>query len=93
MRVMAIKETTQVGNPVIHARAKEVDNIDSPEIKNVIEDLVDSMREHDLVGMAAPQIGESLRIFVTEIRGTEFRKDDESDELRIFINPKISQYS
>jgi len=90
---MSVKKTTQVGNPVIRAKAKQVKNQDSVKIRKVVRDLTDSMRACGLVGMAAPQIGVSLRIFVTEIRKTKFRKNEELDELRVFVNPKITRTS
>lgn len=86
---MAIKKTTQVGNLIIREKAKRVEDSQSKKIKKVVIDLIDSMHEHNLVGMAAPQIGESVRVFVTEIRKTKLRHVTELDELRIFINPKI----
>lgn len=63
------------------------------DVKKVIKDLVDSMRSHGLVGMAAPQIGVNKRIFVTEIRKTKFRKKEELDGVRVFVNPRITKYS
>lgn len=93
---MIIKETTQVGNKVIRERAKEVSSPASKTVRKIVKDLIDSMRHHDLVGMAAPQIGKGLRIFVTEIRKTKLRKGvgiENVDPLRIFINPKILSVS
>jgi len=92
---MIIKKTTQVGHPVIRAKAKTVQNIRSKETKRTAQNLVDSMRHHDLVGMAAPQIGIGTRIFVSEIRTTKFRKDlkKNADPLRVFINPRITKRS
>ena len=86
---MVIKLVTQVGNPIIRKKSKKVRLITSPKIKKIVKDLTDSMRHANLVGMAAPQIGHNLRIFVTEIRTTTLRKTSEQDGLRIFINPKI----
>lgn len=89
---MIIKAATQVGNPLIRSRAKAIGTSGSKSIKRVIKNLVDSMRHHDLVGMAAPQIAEGVRVFVTEIRKTKVRKvksKKDVDPLRIFINPKI----
>ena len=52
------------------------------------------MRHYNLVGMAAPQVGENYRIFVSEIRKTTYRKNvTESDSLKVFINPRIVQRS
>lgn len=89
---MIIKLVTQVGNPIIRARSKNVTDIGSKKIKNIIEDLRDSMHYHGLVGMAAPQIGKNLRIFVSEIRATKLRKGQSVrnvDKLRVYVNPRI----
>nr|MBP6943097.1 peptide deformylase [Candidatus Buchananbacteria bacterium] len=87
---MAIKSTTQVGNAIIRARSKRVVDWRSKQTKQVIQDLIDSMRHHGLVGMAAPQVGKNVRIFVTEIRKTKFRTSEVvNGELRIYINPTI----
>ncbi|MFZ2187776.1 MAG: peptide deformylase [Candidatus Moraniibacteriota bacterium] len=90
---MIIKSVTQVGNPIIRKKSKKVTSVTSPETKKIIKDLTDSMRHANLVGMAAPQIGQSVRIFVTEIRNTTFRKTNGTDELRVFINPRIIDVS
>ncbi len=89
---MIIKNATQVGDPVIRAKAKIADLTNKREIKVIIKNLIDSMRHHGLVGMAAPQIGKSVRIFVTEIRKSKTRTE-ELDELRVFINPRIISLS
>lgn len=69
-------------------RSKFVSKINAQETQRVIKNLVDSMRYHNLIGMAASQIGEKLRIFVTEVRKTKYR-NLKKDQLRIYINPKI----
>ncbi|MCK5320551.1 peptide deformylase [Candidatus Parcubacteria bacterium] len=69
-------------------KSKFVANINSKETQRVIKNLIDSVRYHDLIGIAASQIGEKLRIFVTEVRKTAYR-NLEKDILRIYINPKI----
>lgn len=86
---MIIKNVTQIGNPKIRRKSKKVLNVTSPEIKKIIKNLTDSMHASNLVGMAAPQIGQNLMVFVTEIRPTKLRKTKDLDKLRVFINPKI----
>ncbi|MFN7160579.1 MAG: peptide deformylase [Candidatus Gracilibacteria bacterium] len=90
---MIIKDVTQVGNPIIRKKSKIVKDIRSEEIKQLVEDLTDSMRDARLVGMAAPQIGINLRVFVTEIRVTDTRSAQIPDPVRVFINPKILSLS
>ena len=76
-----------MGNPVLRGRSEEVpvDLIKSPDVQSLVRDLVETMREYQGVGLAAPQVHESLRIFVAEI--------PQEAELKIVINPLISPLS
>lgn len=85
---MVIKEIIQIGNPILNRKSKFVAEIGDKETQRVITNLIDSVRHHDLIGMAASQIGEKLRIFVTEVRKTKYR-NLKKDRLRVYINPKI----
>ncbi|MBM4401896.1 MAG: peptide deformylase [Candidatus Cloacimonetes bacterium] len=85
---MVINEIIQIGNPILSRPSKFVAKIDAKETQRVIKNLVDSVRHHDLIGMAASQIGEKLRIFVTEVRKTKYRNLP-NDKLRVYINPEI----
>lgn len=75
---MTVQKTTQVGHPTIRSAAKRVNDVTSAPVQKVTTDLVDSMREHNLVGMAAPQIDQPLRIFVTELRQTKLNKSNKT---------------
>ena len=91
---MIKRKATQIGDPIIRRSSKRVSDVGSKKVKRAIRDLTDSMRFHGLVGMAAPQIGLNLRIFVTQIRKTRTRrKQKEADPLRVYINPAIVLYS
>jgi peptide deformylase len=87
---MSVKKIFQIGNKVIRTKAKKVVSFNNASIKKTMKDLVDSMRKYELVGIAAPQIGKSTRIIVTELRKTEYRKKpSDLDKMRVFINPTI----
>jgi len=90
---MAYRETIQIGNPLLKAQNKKIENIQSEEIQTLIDDMVHTMRENGLIGLAAPQIGENFKLFVTEPRETEYRSSDQADELRVYINPQILESS
>lgn len=90
---MIIKEVTQVGNPIIRKKSTLVKDINADAVKTLVTNLIDSMREAKLVGMAAPQIGVNLRVFVTEIRATDTRNEKKGDQVRVFINPMILSFS
>ncbi|HBG81550.1 TPA: peptide deformylase [candidate division CPR2 bacterium] len=83
-----VKNILQAGHPLLRIKSKEASKIDVKMTK-LVDNMVNTLKAQNLVGLAAPQIGFSLRIIVTEIRKTEIREVEETDELRIFINPKI----
>jgi peptide deformylase len=90
---MAVKKLTQVGDNVLRLDNLEINDFAFPAIKKVIKDLKDTMYHTGLVGIAAPQIGQNLQIFLTHPRNTKSRKLFKEDALRIFINPKITRSS
>jgi len=86
---MATRDTLQIGDLRLKAPNKTVEKFTDSSVKQVIQDLFDTMRANELIGMAAPQIGENWKIFVTEPRETKFRMADQVDILRVYINPII----
>ena len=91
----------QAGDPVLRkiARTLTVDEIRSPETKDLIEFMRDAMRAAPGVGLAAPQIGKSLQLAVIEDRA-DYLKDIPAEKLtelkrsavdfHVIINPKLT---
>ena len=90
---MAIRDSIQIGDLRLKADNKVVTDFNDSAVKQVITDMIDTMRQNQLIGLAAPQIGENLKIFVTEPRETPNRSADQADELRVYINPTIINFS
>ena len=90
---MAVRKTIQIGDPRLKAENKVVVNISDAKIKKVIKDLKDTMKKNDLIGLAAAQIGENYKLFITQPRKTKARKLPFTDKVRVYINPKITRYS
>ncbi len=92
---MSIKKVVQAGQSVLRKKAKIIKNVGTPEIKRLVKDLSDTMQASNLIGIAAPQIGKGVRVFVTKLTSTKLRnvKKAAPDPLRVFINPKIVSYS
>jgi len=84
-----IKPILQIRSPIIRSKAKPVNLKDKSKIKKLINDLTETMHANNLIGIAGPQIGNSLQIFITEIRKTKFRNPKDTSPLQVFINPKI----
>jgi peptide deformylase len=90
---MAVRRTIQIGDPRLKAENQVVVNFSDIKVKKVIKDLKDTMKKNDLIGMAAPQIGENYKLFITQPRKTKARKLPFTDKVRVYINPKITKYS
>lgn len=93
-------EIVQAGDPVLHEPALEVplEDIGSPEIEKIIEDMILAMRTAPGVGLAGPQLGYPLRIIVLEdteelmsYSTPELSKKQEREpfSLLVLINPKL----
>ncbi len=80
------------GSSVLRKVAQDI-TPEYPNIKELINDMFETMYHSDGVGLAAPQIGLSIRLFV--IDATPFEEDDEEvkDFKRVFINAKIVERS
>lgn len=91
---MAIREIVTPPNPTLRQRAQKVHRI-TPEIGQLIDDLVETMRVAPGVGLAAPQIDVGLRVIVVEY--AEGSEDEDAPEkppkLYTVINPEITRTS
>ncbi|MCD4650533.1 MAG: peptide deformylase [Candidatus Cloacimonetes bacterium] len=76
----------QIGDKILRQKAEPVNEI-TEEIIEFIQDLLFTMYETDGVGLAAPQVGRSQRIFIVDI---EFNDSGERDPI-VFINPVITE--
>jgi peptide deformylase len=94
------------GDPVLKKEADEITN-EFPDLQKLIKDMYETMYHASGVGLAAPQIGKSIRMFVVD--GSPFAEKDEDDEdeeevpdpkavgienfKKVFINPIIEEES
>lgn len=78
---MAVRQIVTVPNPVLRERAKRVPLIDSA-VHRLIDDMIETMRASHGVGLAAPQVGVSLRVAVIEIP---------EEDILVLINPEITK--
>lgn len=93
---MAILKVARMGHPVLRAKAKPIDPADirSPRIQGLIDDMFQTMREYQGVGLAAPQVHEGLRLFVAGFAPPRDADDEDDERERVpmmaLINPEIS---
>jgi peptide deformylase len=90
---MAIRKVARLGHPILRRKTRElsIDEIHSPEIQRLIQDLRDTQAEYGGIGIAAPQVHESVRVAIIEFDGENGRYPDMgSQPLTVFINAKVS---
>jgi peptide deformylase len=88
---VAVLQIVQVGDPVLRERARELrpEEIGAPDVRRLCDDLVETMRAACGAGIAAPQVGELLRVFAVEVRDNERYPYKPRLDLRILLNPVV----
>lgn len=101
---MAVREVLRMGNPTLRVKCDTVDptELNTPEFKQLIQDMFDTMNEEEGIGIAAPQIGVSKQVAIIGVPNENSRYDleeyqdgsdgeDEDDfEIVVVVNPKIT---
>jgi peptide deformylase len=92
---MAILKIAQMGNPVLRRPADPVPvkSITSPVLQNFIDDIIATMREYSGVGLAAPQVHESLQLVVIESIENPRYPQAPAIPLTVLINPVVELLS
>lgn len=84
-----ILEIAELGNPVLREKASEVEDIHEDTIQNFIEDLIETGVAANGVGIAAPQVNESKRIFIISSHPSVRYPDAPETNPVAIINPEI----
>ena len=98
---MSILKIARMGHPVLRAKARPLhpSEIRTPKIQQLIDDMFETMKEYQGVGLAAPQVHESVRLFVAgfpprqDADEDDAERDDEDVPLMALINPEIEMTS
>lgn len=78
------------GSPVLRKVSKEIDKSFSG-LKTLIEDMFDTMYKAEGMGLAAPQIGKSLRMFILDASSLKESEPELEGFKKVFINPSIEE--
>jgi peptide deformylase len=80
------------GHPILRKVADDID-VDYPRQKEIIDDLFETMYHSEGLGLAAPQIGKSIRIFVIDGKPVSEDEPELADFKKVFINAHLSEKS
>ena len=90
---MAIRKVARLGHPVLRQVARDLSRAEilSEDTQRLVADMVETMREYGGVGLAAPQVHESLRLAVIEVEALGERyKVEAAQPLIVFFNARVS---
>ena len=74
------------GDPVLRQRAKDIEQ--GTDLKQLIDDMFETMHGASGIGLAAPQIGKSIRLFIVD--GTVLEDEEDMENFKkAFVNPEI----
>lgn len=92
---MSILKVARLGNPVLRKVAEDVplDQISSAEIQKFIDDMIETMKEYDGVGLAAVQVHEPKQVAVLEVADNPRYPQKPRVPLAVLINLKITPLS
>ena len=79
---------TVYGDPILRKRAKEIER-DHTNLQEIIENMWETMYYSDGVGLAAPQVGMSIRLFLVDASSGADEEPELENFKKVFINPEI----
>jgi peptide deformylase len=86
---MAIRPVLKMGDPLLLNRAREVERFGTMALDSLLTDMLDTMESLDGAGLAAPQIGVSLRVVIFGIKRNPRYPEAEEVPYTVLINPVI----
>ena len=87
---MATREILKMGHPTLLEVAKPVEKFNTSELDSIIEDMIDTMRENDGAGLAAPQIGLGMQLVIFGFDSNERYPEADQVPFTVLINPEIT---
>lgn len=80
------------GDPILRQKAKPVEKI-TDEIRQLVHDMIETMLHFSGIGLAAPQVGRLLRIYVSNVDYEDEKGEVHLCEPRVYINPVLTNPS
>jgi peptide deformylase len=86
---MPVRDVLRMGHPVLRERARPVEKLGTPELRELLQDMKDTMAAKNGAGLAAPQIGVSQRVVIFGVESNPRYPDAEEVPFTVLVNPKI----
>ena len=89
---MAVRRIIRMGHPLLREVARELtpEEITGEPVRRLVDDMIDTLHDYGGIGLAAPQVAESVRLAIVELPGGPSRYGELPElPLTVFVNPVI----
>jgi len=86
---MAIRPVLRMGHPLLRQVATPIEQFGARELRDLVRDMDDTMRSRDGAGIAAPQVGVSVRVVIFEVAANPRYPRAEAVPYTVLINPEL----
>lgn len=90
---MAVREVLKMGDPRLLRISRRVENFAAPELRELVQDMTDTMRHLNGAGLAAPQIGVNLQVVIFELTDNPRYPDAGKVPFTVLVNPTLTPLS
>jgi len=89
---MSILRVSRMGHPVLRQTATAIDpaQINHPDLQRLVDDMIDTMSDYEGIGLAAPQVFQSLRLIVLGMPDAD-PEDESAIPLTVLFNPEFTE--
>jgi peptide deformylase len=87
---MAIREVLRMGHPLLREISRPIERFGTPELDALLADMKDTMAHENGAGLAAPQIGASVRVVIFGVQSNPRYPDAEEVPFTVLVNPVIT---
>lgn len=88
-----VLQIAQLGNPVLRQTAEAIESIDAVEVQTLIDRLMATLVQSNGVGIAAPQVGESVQLLIVASRPNPRYPNAPFMEPTVMVNPRLINHS
>lgn len=87
---MSIRRIVKAGHPALSRIADPIEDPTDPKVAALVMDMIDSLAESGGIGLAAPQIGEAVRVVLYSVPASRCEREEDAQPMTILINPVIT---
>lgn len=87
---MTARRIVKAGHPALARVAEAIEDPTDPKVASLVLDMIDSLAEAGGIGLAAPQIGESVRLVIYSVPASRVAREEDAQPMTVLVNPVLT---